>query len=153
MGGRLFQEDLLHEPFWMMVACSLVNLTTWTKGRHAFAWLRWAYADHFELSCAFEQDLYEPLRPLGLWRRRASSLIRMANAWIEHEPLCYDDVIKLPGCGRYAADTWMIFVEGRRDVVPTDGKLLWYLQRLKQENTDGRQDLESDDGDGRQDDT
>lgn len=138
--GKLFQEDLLDEPFWMLVACSLVNLTTWDQGQPAFEWLRRNYGDAGELAGAFEEDLHAPLKPLGLWRRRARSLILLANAWIEREPRSYDDVKRLPGCGKYAADTWAIFVEDRRDVEPTDGKLLWHLQRLRQEKTDGRQD-------------
>lgn len=135
--GRLFQEDLLEQPFWMLVACSLVNLTTWEQARPAFAWLRRNYEDAHELACAFEEDLHAPLQPLGLWRRRAKSLILMANAWIESPPRCYDDVMALPGCGKYAADSWAMFVEGRDDVQPKDGKLLWYLQQLK-EQTDGK---------------
>ena len=38
------------------------------------------------------------------------------------------DVLTLPGCGRYAADSWAIFVEGRLDVSPSDGKLNWYVE-------------------------
>lgn len=37
-------------------------------------------------------------------------------------------MLRLSGCGRYASDSWAIFVEERRDVEPTDGKLKWYLQ-------------------------
>lgn len=137
--GRLFQEDLLRQPFWMLVACQLVNLTTWEQAKPAFAWLRRNYRDEHELAGAFEEDLHVPLQPLGLWRRRSSILLKFANAWIENPPKSYDDVMELPGCGKYAADSWAMFVEGRRDVQPKDGKLLWHLQRLK-EQTDAGED-------------
>ena len=32
-GDRLFQEDLRTEPFWMLVACVLVNVTRWAQAR------------------------------------------------------------------------------------------------------------------------
>ncbi|KKK75781.1 hypothetical protein LCGC14_2870280 [marine sediment metagenome] len=38
----------------------------------------------------------------------------------------------LPGCGKYAADSWAIFMEGRLDVEPNDGKLNWYLDKERQ---------------------
>lgn len=136
--GRLFQEDLLRQPFWMLVACQLVNLTTWEQAKPAFAWLRHNYLDEHELACAYEEDLHAPLQPLGLWRRRATILVRFANAWIQNPPKSYDDVMELPGCGKYAADSWAMFVEGRHDVQPKDGKLLWHLQRLKEQTDAGQ---------------
>jgi len=57
----------------------------------------------------------------------------MAKAWLQGRPTCYDDVLKFPGCGKYAADSWAIFVEGRTDVEPSDGKLNWYLDKLEEE--------------------
>ena len=115
----------------MLVACSLVNLTTWAQARGAFEWLRRRYIVPEVLAVASEESLHCALRPLGLWRRRSRSLVRLANAWLVSPPKSYLDVRKLPGCGRYAADSWAIFIEGRHDVEVTDGKLLWYLRELQ----------------------
>lgn len=127
----LFQERLLDEPFWLLVACSLVNLTTWDVARRCFERLRARYVHPCVLAVARESDLHEALRPLGLWRRRAISLKRLANAWLSSPPKTAEDVLKLPGCGKYASDSWAIFIDGRHDVQATDGKLLWYLQELQ----------------------
>lgn len=129
--GRLFQQDLLDEPFWMLAACSLVNLTTWDVAREALAWLRGRYVHPAVLAVAREEDLHEALRPLGLWRRRARSLIKLAMAYQAAPPRTSDDVLRLPGCGAYAAASWAIFQEGRTDVETRDGKLLWHLQSLR----------------------
>jgi len=130
--GRLFQEDLLDEPFWMLVACSLVNLTTWTAARPSLDWLRARYVVPRVLAAADPADLHDAMRPLGLWRRRSISLVRLAQAWVLRPPHTAQEVLKLPGCGRYAADSWAIFIEGLApDVLPTDGKLQWYLQELQ----------------------
>lgn len=133
--GELFQERLRETPFWMLVACSLVNLTTWRQARPALDWLMARYPTPEALSAARPEDLHEALQPLGLWRRRAVSLVRLAGRWLEVDPGSVK-IESLPGCGKYAADSWAIFVEGRTDVDPTDGKLTWYLQQLRKQ-TDG----------------
>lgn len=128
--GELFQERLRKEPFWMLVACSLVNLTTWQQARPAMDLILARYPTPEALAAAEPEDLHEVLRPLGLWRRRAVSLVRLARRWLTVDPTSVK-IHELPGCGKYAADSWAIFVEGRTDVDPTDGKLLWYLRQLK----------------------
>ncbi len=130
--GELFQERLRETPFWMLVACCLVNLTTWQQARPALEQLLSTYPTPYDLSLAKPEDLHETLQPLGLWRRRAISLVRLANEWLlRPEPRSIMDIYRLPGCGKYAADSWAIFVEGRTDVDPTDGKLSWYLRKLR----------------------
>jgi endonuclease III len=117
----------------MVVACQLVNLTTWQAARPAFEWLRGRYVTPGVLAKAKPSDLHDALRPLGLWRKRAITLVRLANAWLSSPPTDAKSVSKLPGCGKYASDTWAIFVDRRSDVQATDGKLLWYLEELRDE--------------------
>jgi len=114
----------------MLVACSLVNLTTWEQAEPAFRRLRTLGVEG--LAAADPSSLHDLLRPLGLWRRRSVGLVRLAQAWLRSRPTCAKDVERLPSCGKYAADSWAIFVEGRTDVEPTDGKLGWYLERIKE---------------------
>ncbi len=131
--GRLFQERLHHSPFWMLVACQLVNLTTWRQAEPAFRWVLARHLTPGNLAAAEPGALHDALRPLGLWRRRAIILPRFARAWLQEEPRRYDDVMGMPGCGKYAADSWAIFVEGRSDVEPRDGKLNWYVDRQRRQ--------------------
>lgn len=126
--GVLFQE-WIDDPFWMLVACQLVNLTTWRQARPCFEWLRETSVDPINLAMADPEDLHEHLEPLGLWRRRASMLPRFARSWLTRRPVTAKDVLMMPGCGKYAADSWSIFVEGDLGVEPNDGKLNWYLDR------------------------
>jgi endonuclease III len=126
---RLFQESLRRRPFWMLVACSLVNMTTYEQARPA---LRSIMSRHTirSLAAADPASLEDDLRPLGLWRVRARRLPLMASAWLRDRPRRAKDVLSLPGCGRYAHDSWAIFLDGRTDVEPDDGKLNWYMERL-----------------------
>lgn len=137
--GSLFQESLHPFPFWMLVACQLVNLTTWEQACPAFlfiAKLAWFIDGDYNssvlrVSLADPEDLHEALRPLGMWRKRAEGLPRFAGQWLRQPPSTREDVLNMHGCGKYAADSWSIFVERRFDVSPQDGKLGWYLESLK----------------------
>lgn len=130
--GKLFQEDLLTNPFWMLVACQLVNLTNWDQARPVLEEIRRRWPSPYRIITADPDKLQELLRPLGLYRRRTSSLRALARHWVDNRPSSRQDVLRLPGCGPYAADSWAIFVEGRRDVTVTDGKLAWYLEQVSQ---------------------
>lgn len=130
--GRLFQEHLLTQPFWMVVACCLVNRTTWEVARLAHSRLKLRYGGPEGLSAADPEDLQPVIKRLGLWRQRSRSLVNLARTWVDKPPLTSDDVAALPGCGRYAADSWAIFIEDRLDVEPDDGKLNWYLRDIQQ---------------------
>lgn len=126
----LFQERLRHDPFWMLVACQLVNLTTWDKARHVFDELCAEYCTPEDLASADTDRVRAIVGGLGLGNRRSQLLVRMAVQWCAG-PRRHPAVKGLPGCGRYAADSWAIFVEGRTDIEVTDGKLHWYLTKLK----------------------
>lgn len=133
--GKLFQEDLLRQPFWMVVACALVNRTNWEQAKPAFRWLRENYPTVERMSHADPRDLEDILRPLGLWRQRSTRLPLLAQCWLLRPPATAEDVLRLPACGRYASDSWAIFMEGRTDVECHDGKLNWYLHNLQRRLT------------------
>lgn len=127
--GRLFQEELREQPFWMLAACLTVNRTSWEVAEGVLSRVRSLWPVPSCLAMANLQTLGRVLRPLGLWRARARNLRDMARVYARSPPATREDVLRLPGCGPYAADSWAIFVEGRRDVSPTDGKLNWWMTR------------------------
>jgi len=115
----------------MIVACSLVNMTTWRQAQPIHEELRKKYKGPDGLAVA-GGELEEMIRPLGLWRRRGKSLRLMSTVWNMIEPTTGEDVLDLPGCGSYASDSWMIFVEGKLpDKCPIDNYLSAYWRRLK----------------------
>ena len=125
--GHLFQERLCasRNRFWMMVACQLVNRATWEVAEPIHKEIRRRYPTIWDLAMARHRDLVRIIRPLGFQNGRAKNLKAMARAW--DAPRTAADILELPGCGKYAADSWAIFVEGNLDVQPNDGKLNWYL--------------------------
>lgn len=64
------------------------------------------------LSSAGEHELGEFLRPLGLWRRRAASLKKLAYEMALRQgrfPLSRVEIESLPGVGQYIANAVMLF--------------------------------------------
>lgn len=129
-GPQLFQRELNKQPFWMLVACMLVNHTRWDVARDPFAEIWMKFGEPHFLAAADVPWLADQLRSLGFQYRRAETLVKLAAAWCVSPPKTCADVRKLPGCGKYAADSWKIFVQ-RKHVLPNeveDLKLKAYLE-------------------------
>ncbi len=127
--GELFQEQLCKDPFWMLVACCLVNQTAWKDAEPIFSeMLRKSKSDPRWFLRVDPDFLEEMLEPIGLHRRRAEKLTSMALKWLEINPETRADVLDLPGCGIYAVDSWAIFVEKDYRVQPLDKVLQKFLQ-------------------------
>lgn len=120
----LIQEDLRDQPWKLLVACSMLNLTHIRQVRPVI----WKFFEEFpDARAAAKGDvgrIAELLKPLGLQNRRAVNLIKLSTAFDS----MWDSVTELPGVGKYAADSYRMFVEGYLDVVPTDSKLKAYLE-------------------------
>lgn len=113
----------------MLVRCQLANVTSGAQARPALKTLMKLYTIR-ELAAEDPEALHHILKPLGMWRRRALILTSMARAWMARRPRCRADVLRMPGCGRYAADSWSIFIERNHAIQPDDRKLKSYLAGL-----------------------
>ena len=74
-------------------------------------------ADHDELA--------KILQPLGLYNRRAISLRKMSEGYVNG----FKSVDELYGIGQYAKDSWEIFQNKNNKVKPTDKVLQEYLRQ------------------------
>jgi endonuclease III len=95
------------------------------------------YHTHEECSKAKHEDIIEIIRPLGFYTRRAKSIIELSKAFVEQKHL---DTRKLPGVGKYALDSYKIFIMGELEVNPTDKKLSKYVEWAKEYNKSKRKD-------------
>jgi A/G-specific adenine glycosylase len=69
------------------------------------------------LSRATEEELGEYLKPIGLWRRRSASLIKLAKAMNDRKgvfPRNREEIEELPGVGQYIANAILMFCFGER---------------------------------------
>jgi hypothetical protein len=112
----------------VLVACVLCNQTPGERADDPATALCWAGPE--AVARMTEARLARKLRFLGLQRQRARILIALSRAWLEGGR----DVLALPGCGPYAADAYLIFVEGRRDLAPDDHVLAAWLAHLTTTN-------------------
>ena len=126
---KLFQENPGLTPFWMLVGCILMNRSTWRIVGPVHAEIRRRWPSIEALACADALALKKVIWPAGLQRAKAQNIRALARQWRHRAPETNADILTMPGCGRYAADSWAIFVEGRRDIVPTDKRLAEYLGR------------------------
>lgn len=132
----LFQESWRRRPFWMLVGCILVNRTQWADAQIAHKELLQRWPTPYLLAHADPAKVRGVVWGLGLGNVRAVSIVNFAAAWSRYgrtKKRTSSDILKMPGCGKYAADSWAIFVEGRRPKGVTDKKLKAYLLRKGRE--------------------
>lgn len=120
----LIQEELRSEPWKLLVACVMLNLTNIVQVRPVIDRFFGLFPDPGEAAKADEVMLADLLRPLGLHNRRAKTIIKLSRAFQDG----WTDVRRLPGVGKYAADSYKMFVEGSLDVDPADKKLRKYKE-------------------------
>ena len=119
----LLQEIYQDDGWKMLVCCMLVNLTNRKQVDTVRDKLFSKYPTEYEMMEADEDELSEILKPLGLYRRRAKTLIKFSWMWVNG----FTDVMELHGIGQYAKDSWEIFQMNNMDVNPTDKVLSAYL--------------------------
>ena len=123
---RLIQHDYLDDPWKMLVCCILLNQTTNQQVRKVLDPL-------FELmpnpeTCVSVDPLKisEIIKPTGFYNIKASRIQKLSQRWIEG----FSDPRDLPGVGKYAMESWDIFVNKKTDFTPSDKKLKMYLDSL-----------------------
>jgi len=120
---RLLQDIYKNDPWKMLVCCIMLNLTTRKqvdKVRHK---LFDNYPTPQALAKARLTELSELLMPLGMQYKRAATLKRFSQEYIDG----FVDPIELHGIGKYAKDSWEIFQNNNLNVQPTDKVLNLYL--------------------------
>lgn len=107
-----------------MICCICLNLTNIKQVRQVILEFFAKYPDPETCAKADPEQLSMLIRPLGLYNRRARTMIKLSDAFLKP----WDSVYDLPGVGKYAADSYRIFVDGKMDVDPSDEKLQKYVE-------------------------
>src|SRR5689334_5676449 len=96
----LIQEELRGQPWRLLVACVMLNLTNIKQVRPIIAGFfeRWPTPE--AAGNADARDIAEHIRTLGLYNRRAQSIVKLSRAFGGR----WSNVDDLPGVGKYAAD-------------------------------------------------
>ncbi len=119
------QDELKHDPWAMLIGCVLLNLTNIKQVRSVI----WKFFERFPTADSVqledEAEIAEMLKPLGFYNRRAKTIVKLSINYREGN---YKKISDLPGVGKYASDSYEIFIKRNLNVKPTDKKLLRYLK-------------------------
>ena len=120
----LLQEVYQDDGWKMLTCCMLLNLTNRKQVDTVRDELFSRYPTPKDMMNANQSELADLLKPLGLYNRRAKSLIKMSKGYVKG----FKNVSELYGIGQYANDSWEIFQNNNIKVNPTDKVLLEYLR-------------------------
>uniref|UniRef100_T1ILG3 HhH-GPD domain-containing protein n=1 Tax=Strigamia maritima TaxID=126957 RepID=T1ILG3_STRMM len=127
---RLIQESLYHDPWKLLIATIFLNKTS-AKSAIPIIWQFfeiWPTAK--EARTADCKSLSELIKPLGLYEKRAKSIIQFSDEYLTKD---WKYPIELHGIGKYGNDSYKIFcINEWKQVKPDDGKLIKYHQWLWQ---------------------
>lgn len=119
----MIQEIFRDEPWKLLVGCILLNQTTHVQVRKVIWELFQLCPSPGAMAATDPEAIARLIRPLGFYNRRARTLIKFAESWLGE----WSDPRELHGIGRYAHDSWQIFIGGRLDIEVTDKVLTDYL--------------------------
>ena len=134
----IMQEKFRDDPWKLLVCCVMLNLTSRRQSEPVWDTLfeRWPTAESLwsddRTSQEIIDDLTELLRPLGLQNRRALSIWRMTFDYLVLHPDVYlDRIDQLHGVGKYARDSFNMFVGGEIVDDVEDKELRRYVEWTK----------------------
>jgi endonuclease III len=132
---RTRQEELVEDPWQMLVVCQMLNQTSWKQvdACRPLFFDRWPNA--LAVVGAEQSQIVEVIRPLGFYNRRAKSIRAFSEAWLQAliewpnpTDIPVQTLDKMPGIGKYALDSWKIFQLKDFTTDATDKVLVQYLE-------------------------
>lgn len=124
---RLLQE-IYHPNEWkILVCCMMLNQTTGTQVHQVIKDLFAKYPNPKSLANAKKKDLVKIIKSCGLYNRRADLLIRFSQEYMWKN---WSEPMELTGIGRYAQDSYDIFVR-KLSVKPSDKELKKYVKWIE----------------------
>jgi len=108
----------------VLVCCIMLNCTSRKQVDRVRDEFFKRYPDPSEAERADLNEMAELLAPLGFRNRRTNTIKRFSSDWLT---LNWQEPKELYGIGKYAQDSWEIFMKGNLEVNPTDGVLAKYL--------------------------
>ena len=120
----IIQQEFQHDPYQMLIGCIMLNQTSNKNVRQVI----YAFFDKWSTpQSVLEADpneIRELIRPLGFYNIRTNRIIRFSLEYINKK---FTKASELYGIGKYADDSYEIFIKGNLKVEPTDKILIRYL--------------------------
>uniref|UniRef100_A0A1J3FYG9 Methyl-CpG-binding domain protein 4 n=3 Tax=Noccaea caerulescens TaxID=107243 RepID=A0A1J3FYG9_NOCCA len=120
---NLLQEDHWRDPWRVLVICMLLNKTSGAQTRGVISAVFALCPDAKTATEVEEKEIETLIKPLGLQKKRAKMIQRLSHEYLQEN---WTHVTQLHGVGKYAADAYAIFCNGKWDCVRPDDHMLNY---------------------------
>ena len=123
----LLQEIYQDDPWKMRVCCILLNLTKRQQVDLVRDELFSLYPTPYDMVNSDEYYLSHLLQPLGLYNKRAQTLKKFSQDYING----FNDIQECYGVGQYGKDSWNIFQLNKHTNHSNDKVLHKYLKEIQ----------------------
>lgn len=120
----IIQQEFQHDPWKMLVGCIMLNQTSNKNVRQVIYTFFDRWPTPQSVIEADPNEIREHIRPLGFYNVRTNRLVRFSREYITKQ---FSKASDLYGIGKYADDSYEIFIKGNLDVQPTDKILRRFL--------------------------
>lgn len=133
LNKRDFPWRRTNNPYVILVSEMLLRKTTAKQVNAIFEKFFTKFPNVKMLAEADEEEIEELIKPLGMEHKRAVLLKKLANELLKNHggaiPASQDDLLKLPGVGRYSANAVLCFAYGK-DAPLVDVNAIRVFQRV-----------------------
>ena len=120
----IIQQEFQHDPWKMLIGCIMLNQTSNKNVRQVIYTFFDRWPNPQSVLNTSPDEIREHIRPLGFYNMRTDRIIRFCREYINKT---FTKASELYGIGKYANDSYEIFINGNTDVQPTDKILIRYL--------------------------
>jgi methyl-CpG-binding domain protein 4 len=120
----IIQQEFQHDPWKMLIGCIMLNQTGNKNVRQVIYTFFEKWPTPQSVLRANPDDIREHIRSLGFYNRRTNTIQKFSHDYI-NKP--FKRISELHGIGKYAEDSYEIFINGNENVQPTDKILIRYL--------------------------
>ena len=120
----IIQQEFQHDPWKMLIGCIMLNQTSNKNVRQVIYTFFERWPNPQSVINADPNEIREHIRPLGFYNRRTLTIQKFSREYIEKT---FNRASELHGIGKYADDSYEIFIRGNLNVNPTDKILRRFL--------------------------
>ncbi len=117
-------QDPKNPGFRLLIACIMLNQTSNKNVRKVIYTFFERWPTPQSVISASDDDIREHIRPLGFYNVRTKRIKQFSREYINKK---FNRASELHGIGKYADDSYEIFIKGNLNVNPTDKILRKYL--------------------------
>lgn len=121
---NLLQEIHYPDAWKILISCILLNLTTRKQVDKMIDQFFQKWPDPSSITEQDRAALEEILEPLGLFKKRANTIIRFSSEFLNVQ---WKEPKELYGIGQYGQDSYDIFIRGKIVENPSDHVLKKYM--------------------------